>query len=718
VAHRIVGPELKDARDHYWNLLSRTRERATEARQLLAGELGVTLPETVQLAGADAWVGDTPHRLTGPQRVRQKLIAKQWETKRPRTSAGQRAGSVATRIEQPLDAIMKDDAAGFPWEAANDVVLIEGIVFGTVSLDYKKWREYPLLYRKDAPSLTVEHMEKQYAVDGEGRFRGDDGYDASTVDPDKARRERDEDARDHMARHLPFSQNAYSIRSCAPIFGGNNLNPKLEGLIIETHWAQREFKHRGMYVSRKSTDKDASQLYPLGAIGEGDSGSAFGGLVKVIEAWLVDEDGLPYISYCVDGGKEGWLPAWRMGKDEKTNRPTGSYEHYVHDLSKIARDKRGEWHGFTRLPVSWGWGLGWSTTDLDKRTMPYTKPFQQGWRNFDMLMATAIASCVWLGFPALIEKVAIASMDDDNLDEEKKKTPDIQPLKITEVVGDITNVGGQGPSPAVFELMRMALGENKAEQAGGDAEGASSGFAMTLQEALESDALATCHETVMKMAGQHASYVLEGAKILGECYEPVLVYKLPDVLLEQKNPSDTGKPMPLDPALIGTNYDVKAITVKVPGENPAKRQQDAALVKEGFYDTEWFLEQDGYPAPEEMAARVAFKQLMESPEGQAATMRMVGQYVSDQWVDQILDAIANAQANQQGLPTGLADGTTMPPEMLSAGPQAAGGMDGLAVANPAEASLNATVAGPMQTSSLNRVAAAGGEMPAAYTGAI
>lgn len=707
---RYTGREVKDMRDHYWPKMSRTRDLATEARQLLAGELGITLPEEVVIAGADAWVGDTPHRLTGPQQVRQDLLAKRWEMKRPRAGGGQRAGSVATRIEQPLDAIMKDERAGFPWVPVNDITLIEGLAFSTVSVTLADWRKYPELYPGSPETIgDISKMNPLYAVDAEGRFRGDEGYDQRTVDPDKARRELQRDRDDHMARHLPFRQRAYSIRSCAPIFGGDASMPELEGLIIETHWSQREFKRRGVRVSRTATDRDGSDLYPLGAIGEGDSGSAFGGHLTVIEAWLLDDDGRPYITYCVESGTGEWLPAWRERRD------ASGIEAYVIDLSRICKDKRGEWHGFTRLPISWGWGLGWSTADLDKRTLPYTKPFQQGWRNFDALMTTVIAANMFLAFPALIEKVSIAEMSDESLDEKKPAAPDIKMLKITQVTGDITNVGGQGPHPSVFEAMRMALGENKAEQAGGEQGPGASGFALTLQEALKQNALTTCHDTVMEMASMNGSFVLEACKFLGECYEPVRVYKLADVLLESTEPSDTGKPMVLEPGLIGTNYDIKAITVRVPGENPAKRQQDAALVKEGFYDNVWFLEQDGYSAPEEMAARVAYQQMLQSPEGQMAVMRMVTQYVSDTFVDQIMEAIAAQQANAQGLPTGFADGTTLPPEqqgMLAAGPQATGGMDGLGTPNPAASALAGQVGGGLQTQSLNRVAEGGGALPA------
>jgi hypothetical protein len=708
---RYTGAEVQELRNHYWENLQNTRSKATEARQLLAGELGIELPETVTVAGADAWIGDLPHKKTGPQRVRQKLIGKQWELKRPRASGGQRAASVSTRIEQPLEAIMKDEDAGFPWEDANDICLLEGLVFSTVSLVTHDWRSHDTFFAPDKRShddnglVITASLDARYAMDKDGRFRGEDGYDEASVDVNAMRREYEADRHDRMARNLPFRQRAYSIRSCQPIFGADL---KLEGLIIETHWSQREAKRRGMHVSSRKTDKSGSHLYPLGAIGEGDTSTGTGGLLKVTEAWLLDEDGLPYITYCVDGGKENGLPAFRQNKN------TGNYEPYIIDLGRMHKDKRGQWQGFSRLPISWGWGLGWSAADLDKRSMPFTEPFQQSWRNVDALMTTIVASAMWLAFPALIEKVSIADMADESLDEKERKLPDIQMLKITRVTGDIQNVGSQGPHPSVFEAIGLALGENKNEQPGGQGDSGSSGFAMTLSEALESDALTTVHATVMKMVSQNASYILEGAKILGECYEPVQVYKLPDVLLESNEPSDTGKPMVLEPGLIGRSYDVKALTKKVPGENPAVRQQNAALVKEGFYDRVWFLEQDGYPSPEEMNSRVAYQEILDSDVGKAATVRMLQQYVNDRFVEQIQEAQATQEADATGLPQGLADGVSPPPEMagmLAAGPQAGGEMAGLGVGNPAASALAGQVSGGMQTGPLNRAAEAGGEIP-------
>jgi hypothetical protein len=681
--------------------MNMTRNAATDARKLLAGEIGIALPETVTLAGADAWIGDLPHKRTGPQRVRQKLIAKQWEMKRPVTSGGPRAASVATRIAQPINAIMHHEDAGFPWEDVNDLLLIEGLAFSTVSIDTADWRQVGGLYDYEGKKKV---LSMRFAVDAEGRFRGDDGYDEATVDIDAARKELEQEQRDHMARNLPFRQRAYSIRSVAPIWGSDF---KLEGLVIETHWTVHRLRARGIYVSKKPDGSDA-QLYPLGAIGEGDSGASFGKSVKVIEAWLFDENG-PYITMCFDDPDEKFGRfAWR---EPKSGNMSDSLESHVIDLAKICQDKRNRWRGFDRLPISWGWGLGWSAADMDQRAMGITVPFKQSNLNIDSLLTSIIVAAQWLAFPALIEKVSIADMADQSLDEKERRTPDILPMKITKVTGDITNIGSQGPHPSVFQAISLMMGENKEEQPGGDQGTAPSGYAQTIAEALQSDALTTVNASAMKMASQNGSFIVEGAKILGECYEPIRVYQIADVLIEQKNPSDTDQMLVLDPGLIGSSYQVKAVEKKVPGENPAVRQQNAALVKEGFYDNIWFLEQDGYPSPEEMAMRVAWQKLLDSPEGQVIVGRLLAQYVSNTFVEQIQELIAQGQTNTKGLANGFGEGTSPPPDMLGAGPQATGDMAGMETPNPAAASLAGTVGAAMQTAPVQHSLNGGGRLP-------
>lgn len=697
-APRYAAPDVREIRETYWDRMPNTRAAATAARNLLAGKLPIVLPSTVQIAGADAWPADLPHKRMAPQRLRQKLISKLWEIKRPVTAGGPRAAGVATRIAQPLNAIMRDERAGLPWDDVNDILLIEGLVFSTVSVDLADWRKPFSLYGPDG------QIASRYAIDGAGKFRGDTGYDGSTVDIKAANADVEAERIDHLARNLPFRQRGYSIRMCAPIWGPDLT---LSGLVIESKWSASTLRKRGMYVGKLADGADA-QLYPLGATREGDPDhSGRGHAVTVTEVWETDDEGKPYISYAIDGHEYVWK---RKGASDQD----GLDAHTI-DLSKLCKDKNGVWKGFSRLPISWGFGLGWSPSDMDERAMSFITPFLQSWRNIDSIVTSLIMYSQMMACPPLIEKVPFGAggSDDAGLDDDEPALPDIQPGKITRVTGDITQIMSSGPPAAVFQAVSLLMGENKTEGES-NGSGAGSGIQLSLAEAFNEDTLTTIHQSALRIASQNASFVLEGAVILGECYEPIKVYQLADVLLAQTDPSDTTQLMTLDPGLVGTSYDVRAVNVKQPGENPAVRQQNAALVKEGFYDNAWFLEQDGYPAPEAMAARVAYQQLLGSDAGQQATMRMLAQYVEKKFLGQIQELQSGGQANAQGLPTGYADGTTPPPGgMLAAGPQATGGQPGMGTPNPAAAQLGGVIGAGMGQGPLQNIQNAGGALPSA-----
>lgn len=686
---RLAGPQVTELRQEYWPHLTNTRKAATDVREFLAGRKGVVLPETAVQAGANEWISDIPHKRTVPQRVRQKLIAELYDLKRPQTSAGPRAASVTTRIEQPLNAVMRDEQAGFPKEDAYDLLLLEGLAFSTVSLVPDRWGKAPTLYDGKG------EVARRFRYDGKDRWEGDEGFEGT--DLARAKKAHGAEYEGHLARHLPFRQRAYSVRSCAPIFGAGL---ELEGLIIETHWTASALLRSGITVT---SDKDGMQMYPLGAIGEGDSGSAGGGgQITVTEAWLLDEEGLPYVSLCVDGKY-----TWR----EKH----GSREPHIIDISKLKGDGGKDIPCYGRLPISWGWGLGWSAADLDDRAMSFIAPFMTGWRNIDSMLTQVVAWTQWRGMPALIEKVPLGLPDDESMDGAEDQTPDFQPFKITKVRGDIQEIATQGPAPVVMQAIDFILGSNSSQEPG-NSDPSQSAIGQSMAEAFGQDSMTTIRRSWQKMYEQNGSYVLEGAKAWGEAYEPIRVYDIADVLLEQDDPSPTMQVLQLEPDLIGDSFDVRAVKRKVPGENPAVRQQNAELVERRLMTKRKFLEEDGDVSPEATLREIEYEDLLDSDEGKAFTLKLLEQYVGDEFLKQIRESISRGQANpQNGLPVGLAQGVMPPPEMLqgAVGVPEGGDMTGLGVPNPAAASLAGAVAGGMQTGPLNNIARAGGVMPQA-----
>lgn len=685
------GPELDEIKTHYWNLMPRTRDTATSVREFLAGRMGVTVPENFALILGDSSIGDLPHKYMGPQRVRQGLIARRPRIKRPQTAVGPRSQTVSSKIEGPLNAIMEDRKAGAPWEDDNDNLLIEGLAFGTTATDVTGKPGSPVLY---IPG--TQDVERRFRYDKRGRFEDDEGFDGT--DLDEARKAMEEEKDDFLARNLPFRQRSYSIRQCAPVWGPVM---ELEGLVIESFWSKRRVTERGLIVT---TDKDGDNLYPLGAVNEGDSSTASGDQLRVVEYWYTDDDGAPCVSYAVNGKY-----TWRKNKDNKL-------EAYTIDLSKLAKDGKGNWKGLTRLPITWGWGLGWSAADLDDRALSFIKPFLQSWRNIDSLVTMSLVWCSWRAFPALLEEVPLGQPLDAGIDEDDDpEIPDIKQMGITRVRGKITEVATQGIGKDMYQMVSLMLGENKAEAPGsGDSEGGQSGFAMSLAQAFEQDALTTVHESARRMYAERGSFVLEGAKVIGETTEPVRVYEISEEPIAQGHPSPVNQLLVLEPDLIGSSFTVDAISK--PSLSPADKQQNAEFVERRLRSKRWELEQAGIESPETMLNEIAYEDLLDSDAGKAVTYKLLQQFVENEFTKQIQEAMAAGDANQQGLPVGYAQGLAgPPPDLMGAGVGApdGGGMTGLAVPNPAAASMAGSIGGGLQNGPVNNAVAQGGVLPAA-----
>lgn len=705
---RSTGPVLREIRSTYWDRMAKTRRAANDARALLADRLGITVAETVALAGAENWVARLPHQLTGPQRVRQQAIAKQTRLKRSVTAGGYSAQSVSTRLEQPLNAIMRNDKAGFPKADVLDNLLFEGLCFGTVSTPLSDWRwSESTLYERDGS------VAKRFRIDEKGRMEGENGY--ASLDLGRAAAAARAERHDFLARHLPFRQNAISIRNSAPIWGKDRGpdGPNLEGLIVETWWTVTELHREGVLIGKQADGSDA-QWYPLGAIGQGDSGTAggHGKQVRVIEAWLSDDDGGPYVSRWVDDA--------RYGEYVFTEQQDGSLSPWVTNLAELCKDKDGNALGFSRLPISHGWGLGWSSADVDDRALPFTAPFSPGWKNINSKM-TAINTWTQLAcYPPLIEKLPFGGPDDEGLDGEQLAAPDFQPGKLTRVRGEVYEMVLRGPGPAVMSTIQLEMGENKVEMPGSGKDSAQSGYAMTLAQAFESDALTTVGQSERKMQAMHGSLIIEASKFLGEAYEPIRVYEIAEVLIEQAKPSPTRQLLTLDPALIGDSYDVEAIERKVPGQNPALTQQRMGQVEAGMMSLLTFFEEEGYESPEDEVAKIKYEKILDSEPGMATVLRLLEQTVSDRFVEQLQKAISRGQANPQtGLPVGLAQGLNGPPQQMASpvaqqltpGAAPGPGVSGLGSPDPAQAALLGQVAGGLQIAPMQNSLAAGGELP-------
>ena len=105
---RIVGSSIRAVKAQHDPNWAKTRERAAECRTLLAGELPMVMPENFKLANAESFAADLPTTYTRPSALLALLLQKELDIVRYRSTGSERSNANATKLEQILDAVMKD----------------------------------------------------------------------------------------------------------------------------------------------------------------------------------------------------------------------------------------------------------------------------------------------------------------------------------------------------------------------------------------------------------------------------------------------------------------------------------------------------------------------------------------------------------------------------------------------------------------------------------
>jgi hypothetical protein len=712
---KMTGPELLDLQTEHWDVMKMTRANAADERRLINGEIKAQFPENFTVAGAEHYRADSLQKYMVPQRVFQDIVAD-----RPRLSIplgpkglGLSAQRLTTKVEQPLNAIVEHPDKGYAWNDMAGLILFEGFGVGITVIDPADWEKKPSPW----VDPTVERDEdrvwkKRYRVDEQGRTE-DDLEEGETFDLNetKAKELHNGDLDLFRASHLPVYHRALSIMDCAPMFGPNR---SVEGLIVEQDFSVSALK-------REFDFGPGGLLTPTGGNTQTDgqaSGQnrAAGHMLTKVEAWLYDEEGMPYVSYLVkDKGKGGKVYDTRWKKNGEV---------CTIDLNKM--------FGMTRLPIDWQWGLQWAgARNPDQLALPFTKPYRGNWLTADWLKTCLNVSMLWVGFPALlIQRDPNGRPDLGGLDgkEEAKPPVVVMPMTMTEVDGPVTNIGGQAVSRDVMDAIRMNLGEVEDAAPGGDKGGGSSGFAMSLEGAYDKIALTTVRQALGKSYEAHGSFVLEAGKSLPELgrkrgskqkYPPILVYRATDVPTNDKA-DDRHEPIELDPELIDETYTCKALYPK--SLSLPEKQQSMEEVERRLKTRRKHLEDTGDLAPETTEAELRLEDQRARPEYAALLDELTAQVQGAEEAEKIAKAQAEGLANEtQGMPAGMNAGVgpELPPGMIS--PQDPGAMvpgvpvdgsvTGFGGPTTGQAVLAGAVGGAGMGGPINNAAAAGGEIP-------
>lgn len=693
---RFEGPVLGELLSQHWETMSSTRRKAEKTSEIVAGTDAFILPETFTIAGASQYIASIPQPRTVPQRVLQKTIADRPHLSIPLGPKGLGITSqrLTTKVEEPLNAICGDKRAGFKWPEACALLLYEGFCASITVVDPADWLKHPSAWDDE----RTRTWARRYRVDSRGRSEDHENYDGE-VDPTRARRLHELDLDIHRARNVPIRHRAIGIRNCAPIFG-----PDLgvEGLLISQEFSTS-------YLKRRYRFGDTGVATPTGGSErEGGRNTSGGRTLTLIEAWLYDEDGVPYYSCCVKGG-HAVATYWKSG-DEYDGKP-----------ATINLQER---FGIDRLPVHWEFGLGNpAETNPDKRAMGILEPFAGGWQSARAKLTANNVAIMFGSYPVLLEEPINGMALGATIEDDAPLTPDVVPMKIVQARPG-TKLSQLQISPiheSSFRQIELEMGLNAEEQPGKSNKD-QSGFSQSLAEAFEEQSLTTVHDALGRLYEQHGSFVLEAGKRLPELgkkgggagYAPIMVFASTDVPVNEDDRHN--EPMMLDPDLIDETFTVVAKYDK--SMSIPEKQQAMEEVARNLRTRRNYLEQTGDDAPETTELELIAEQQRNTPEFAKYLLTLVAQIQGAEEVEQIAKAQGEGLADEIGQPLGMEHGVApAPPGMMqplqqgAPGVPAGGSVTGMAPPSYGQAALNGVVGGGTMAGPINNAVQAGGVIP-------
>lgn len=701
---RFTGPVLEELRQQHWGQMRRTRANAVLTNQVIAGEDTFVLPETFTIAGASQYIADIPQPRTVPQRALQKQIASRPHLSIPLgpKGLGITAQRLTTKVEQPLNAICEDTVAGFQWERAAALLLFEGFCASVTVTDPSSWQTF----KSQWDDSEADDLKRQARGESDPATQKD-LYDRASQASTRAKNREVLRGDVFRARHVPLRHRAIGIQQCAPIFGPDL---SVEGLIISqeysTSWLRRHYEFG-----------DTGIATPTGNNGQDGSVSAWAGqtpgrTLTLIEGWFYDEDGIPYVSYCVKG-QHAVEARWKYRGD--------GYDGKAATLNLKDR------FGIDRLPVHWEFGLGNpAESNPDMRAMGLLEPFIGGWRSVRAKLTANNVAILFGSYPILLEEVttpgaALPSIEEDD----EPTTPDVMPLKITTPRPgttlkqlQISPVGAEA-----FEQIKLELGMS-AEEGPAKGDPTQSGFSQSLAAGFEELAQTTVKQGLGRLYARHGSYVLEAAKRLPELgetkggtrYPPIMVFDATDVPT-QDGEDRHNEPMTLEPDLIDETFTCVPKYVK--SMSIPEQQQSMEAVARNLKTRRKHLEDMGDDSPETTELELILESIRSEPAYRQYFLKLMAQVQGKEELEQIAKGQQEGLADQTGMANGLAQGVMPPPPMGmlpppqegAPGVSEGGPMTGMAPPQYGQSALAGTVGGAGMQGPISHSLAAGGALP-------
>lgn len=694
----IKGPELDELLQTYWPDMRMTRERAQKQLDVINGEDTFVLPETFKIAGADQYIADIPHPRTVPARVLQGVIAD-----RPHLSVplgpkglGLTAQRQTTKVETPLNSMMEDPKAGFKWKEMCAIGLYEGWAAGITVTDPSDWQKHNSAWDDSEAEGLIKQAKEEKTPEKRVAL-----YQSATRATDASKRKHDLSLDVYRARNIPIRHRALSIRNCAPMFGPDM---SVEGLIVSQEFSTS-------WLRRKYDFGDAGLATPTGrntVDSTGGSGSTRGGTLTLIEAWLYDEDGVPWVCYCVKGKKGAVETRWK-GRDG--------------DYATINLQER---YGLSRLPVAWEFFLGNpGETNPDKRAMGFTEPLAPGWKSVRSKLTSNNVAILFGSYPILIEEPTGTMALGPGLEDDEPTTPDVMPLKIIQgrPGTKLSQLKIEAVGAEAFRQIELELGMN-AEESPGKSNSDQSGFSQSLAAGFEEIALTTVKESLDRLYEADGSFRLEAGKRVpeqgkkqgGTKWPNIMVFKSTDVPVNDSDDKHRD-PMEFDSEAIDETFTAVARHTK--SMSIPERQQSMEEVARNLKTRRRHLEDVGDENPEETEIELMLESIRAQPKFQEYALKLMAQVQGSEELEQIAQGQQDGLANEAGNPIaggfGVAPtpppGVQVPMQQGAPGVPVGGSVTGMGGSSYGQAALGGVVGAGAMTGPINQSLAAGGVLP-------
>lgn len=655
-----------------------SRQRILFTRDVTSGKVRAPVPRK-HARNRNVFSPMLPGQILRPMHNHNVLSRKDAKLKRYTSGTGVTALARATRIEQWVNPMIDKLAS---WDEITGMLQDDGEMAGMVVPAGADWNRKPPPFRVDDSNQDSDILPewwRDHDAMGIEAYVGKRDAMAKAYSAKNTREAFEEALRDWELDNPEIKVRLIHATDCVPVglrIDGDG--PSVQGLLIRSLWTRHEL------IRREFIWGNGPLLSEMPKEGPRD--------VEVLEGWLTDGNGMPYLVYCI----QGMPTVWGGGASDR-------------DWAMVDLHKK---YGMTKLHAFYEYGWHRSVRDPDMRGMPFSYPTASAELSMQAMVGAAIVNFWSRGHGARGFKIDVntpreAYMDDSGLRKVSWEPGGDIPI----LPGEVVDLLPQVLSPDVWRIFDVLDGTVASEGPPPGAfggEGPGSGRERTVIRRHIEDSQAQILAGSLRMKQKLGMGVLELACTMtskGKCRPIPTETKIP-IATEGKGNDRRGLIVTLDPTDCQRNYSLEAYFEPNLADNLGMAELAKGLVQAGLRPRRWFHEQIlGDTNPEQTEAEIVSDHLIYSEEGLADIRQLADQIQNNERSKQRDKLRADGRVSPSGAPLAMAGGLRGPggggaPAAMG-GPQtpAAGGPGPVGVSLPTspQGMLGGQVAADLQT---------------------